>query len=98
MSGFGKLWIVAKNVITGLSDPLGGVLRKSIMSFPAVKADPAPVITTVRIPKSPEAETKVELSEEYIAGVRAFFFSGRSRVITSVCSICSIAIWVISLV
>ena len=56
MSGLGKLWIAAKNCITGESELVGGVFRKSKISFPAVKAEPAPQITTTRIAKSPAAK------------------------------------------
>ena len=66
--------------MTGESGPVGGVFKKSKMSFPPVNALPAPDITTTLMSKSPLASVSALDRSEYIAGVSAFFFSGRSKV------------------
>jgi hypothetical protein len=66
--------------MTGESGPEGGVFKKSKMSFPPVNALPAPEITTTLMSKSPFACVKAFERSEYMAGVSAFFFSGRLSV------------------
>jgi hypothetical protein len=53
---------------------------KSCRSLPAVKASPSAWNTTTRTAGSVSARSRLSASTPYMALLRAFFFSGRDRV------------------
>ena len=59
----------------------GGRCMKSTMSLPAVNTPSVPVMMKARTCGSASPVSSASAAAEYIAWVRAFFFSGRLKVI-----------------
>src|SRR6516165_1104297 len=62
-----------------VSKPPPAVLRKSVMSLPAVNVPPDPAIIRQRIASLWSASLSARVISAYIASVSAFFFSGRLK-------------------